>query len=684
MKKELIIEIGVEEIPAQYVKTMAESYKTNAIKMLNELKLEFEDIKVLWTPRRLSLCVKNLVDKQEDEKLLVKGPSVKVAFEQDGKTPTRALAGFLAKNNKSVEDIITNGDYVCLDYVKEGSKAVDVLPSAIQKLILSIYNPNPMRWNSFKMKFIRPIRWILALLDSEVIPVELECVKSSSYTYGHRTLCNRQLLVSSAKDYQKVLENGFVILNQDDRKNLILNQIKLLEKENNFTVEVDESILDEITNIVEYPTCAVGYFEEKYLSLPECVIKCPLKEQQRYFAVYKDGSISNTFVFVRNGGKDFIENVIKGNERVLRPRLADAEFFMANDLKTTLKEKAKGLSNVVFVEKAGSYLVKNERTRKIASLLAKVLDYKEKENEIEITTSLMKADLVSNIVREYTSIQGQLGAIFAEKDGYSKQVALAIKEQYLPAYQGDNLPTSIFSSIISIADKLDNILSLCAVGLKPTSSSDPYGLRRQIIGIFLIALEQKFDLDFDKIIDNLASIYEPYYSKENESTTEFTSFVKEFFEQRLRIFLNEVKKYNATELAQISVKELNIYKSIKKLEMIRKISKTDWFNDFTSIFNRVLKLIKNFDCEKLAFTSGVVDREAEEMFNAFNENKSNILENIEKENYEKAIELIAKCGNKINEFMTKHLALCEDEKKKNNRIIFFNEFCKVCGLILTL
>lgn len=682
-KERLVVEIGVEEIPAQYVKTMAKSFEENAKQTLEEVDLNYESLKVLYTPRRFALIVESLSKKQPDREVFVKGPNKKIAFEADEVTPSKALLGFLNKNNKTVQDVIIEQDYVCLKYKSQGKSALELLPSAIEKLILSIYNPNPMRWNSYKIKFIRPIRWIMSMFGQVLIPVHLECVDSANFTYGQRTLCDKKIEITDSCQYENKLEEAFVIIDQEKRKRCIIKQLDEIEERNGFDIERDNDLLDEITNIVEFPTCAVGKFDEKYLTLPECVIKSPLKEQQRYFAVYKNNKITNYFVFVRNGGYDFIQNVVRGNERVLRPRLEDAEFFFDNDLKSSLEEKSNQLSNVVFVEKAGSYEKKSKRVEAIAKLLTSYLKMGISDDMISTTSKLLKADLISSVVREYTNIQGEVGAIFAEKEGYNIDICTAIKEQYLPNYQGDKLPTTKFSAVISIADKLDTIFSLCAVGLKPTSSSDPYGLRRQILGVFLIALDQEFDIDFDKFIDACINNYEEFIDKE-ESLENLSIFIKAFFRQRLKVFLNEVKNYRPEDIERVAIDELNIYKSIKKLDVIQEISATEWFVSFISVYNRVLKLIKNIDTSNLQYIVGVEDNEAQAMFDVYNNNKSSIINDICDKNYEKAIKSIAHCGNYINQFMVDNLALCEDVKKKNNRLVFFNDFCAICGEILSL
>lgn len=685
-RQSLIFEIGVEEIPSQYVDIMANSLKENSIKLFSDLRLDYNEVKVYYTPRRITLLVDGLIDVQEQLNITVKGPARKIAFLEDG-APSKALQGFLNKNQKNVEDVFflsePKAEYVAVNVVKPGEKTVEILKEGLSKLVSQIYNPNPMRWGDYKIKFIRPIRWLLALYGNQVIPTEIECAKAGNMSYGHRTLANHAINISNAESYLSELSDAFVIVDQNLRKKMILSQIEELEKINGFEVEIDEVLLDEVTNIVEYPTCAVGHFDKKYLSLPECIIKDPLKTQQRYFPVYKDGKITNSFVYTRNGGEYFIENVTRGNERVLRPRLEDAEFFYANDLKTTMQEKANELENVVFVEKGGSYADKAWRIAEIGKRLAVYVGY-DKIDKIEKTAKIMKSDLVSAVVREYTNTQGLVGGVYAAAEGYDHEICEAISEQYLPNFHGDKLPSAKLSAIMSIADKLDSVMCLSSVGLKPGGSGDPYGLRRQTLGIYYIALEKGFDVDFDEFISECAYLYERNLSEENESVDEYVNFIKDFFYQRLKVFLHDEKGFSIDDLEKISVSDLNIYKSVKKAEMIGKICNYQWYLDFLQIFNRIVKLVKGSKDKSGSFNNTVDDENAKQMYYAFNTERESIIESIDSEEYETAIQKIAEIGKVINAFMENNMALCDDDDKRMNRLAFFTDFCDVCGKIIQI
>ena len=685
-KKNYVLELGVEEIPAQYIKRMADSMAENAKLCLDEQHLDFDKVYVLYTPRRLTLFVDGLVSAQPDQTVQVKGPATKIAFNEKGE-PSAALLGFLKKNGCTVEDVrvLSDGknEYTSIEHLEKGKQTVDILGACMEKVILSIYNPNPMRWANFKIKFIRPIRWILSLYGEQAVSVKLECAESSNVTYGHRTLANHGAEVKSADAYIETLRGLYVVVDQNERRQTILDQIAAIEKANDLSVEMDADLLEEINNLVEYPTAALGHFEEEYINLPECVIKSPLKTQQRYFPVYRDGKIVNAFVFVRNGDANYLDNVIAGNERVIRPRLADAKFFFAKDRETTLADKADKLKRVVFVNALGSYADKAQRVIAIATKLAAIVGYADVA-KIKTVGELMKADLVSNLVREYTDTQGLVGGEFARLEHYEEDVCNAIAEQYLPNFAGDTLPGSNLSAVMAIADKMDSVLGLCAADMKPSGSADPYGLRRQVLGIFLIANDRLFDVDMDGFIDVCAPLYAAYVDASGQSMADFVAFVKSFFLQRLKVFLNEQMKYTKDELDVLSLDDLNIYKSIKKANLIRAIADTDWYKDFLQIYKRIQNLIKSAGVTAITRLDGVQDEAAEEMFRAFADRKESIAEGIRSERYEDAIKLIAECSAYVNKFMSENKALSDDADVKNNRLAFFGEFCGLCSQIIKI
>ncbi|WP_163308844.1 glycine--tRNA ligase subunit beta [Dysgonomonas sp. 521] len=686
-KRNFIFEIGVEEIPAQYVTVLSESLRENVSKMFADLKIGYENLDVFHTPRRMVVYVESLNEMQDDIYEKVKGPAKLVAFGSDGKTPSKALEGFLNKQGKKIEDIFfaTQGkdEYVYIESFSRGRLIKDVLSTPLANLVLNIYQPNPMRWSSYAIKFIRPIRWLLALYGKEIIPVNIECAIASNTTKGNRALSDIDITISNADEYFSILKKHGVIVQQKIRKKDILSQIKKIEQEKQISIEVEDKLLFEINNLVENPACALGRFDEEYLSLPESVIKTPMKTQQRYFPVYKNGKIINSFLFVRNGNLEHIENVIKGNERVLKSRLEDAKFFFSEDEKTTLDEKAMRLKDVVFIDKAGNYADKVARMKILAVMLSNHIGYENKE-KIHTVIELMKADLVSSTVREYTEIQGITGSEFAEKEGYPSDICIAIKEQYYPNFSGDKLPSERLSAIVSIADKLDTIMCLNAINIRPSGSADPYGQRRLTLGILLTLLEHNINIDFSLFISQISYLYEAFYLREGELKEDYEDFIKKFFIQRMKNFLSEEKGYSPKILNIISLNEINIYKSVLKAELIKEVGETEWYLSFISVFNRIIKLIKN-NKEDVLFSTDIKDtEEAKLMYDTFSSKRTLIQNEIKENRYKEAIKHIAQCSTIINEFIDNNMVLCENIEKRNNRIAFFRDFCNICGMILRI
>lgn len=683
---DFIFELGIEEIPAQYVKTMADSFCSILKESLDDLHIRYEDLHVFYTPRRLVAYSKNMQDHQDSIEQLIKGPAARVAYEDDGVTPSRALQGFLKKNGKSLESVSIRSDgktdYVFVENIKHGLSVIDALPNTLADVVRRIYQPNPMRWANYKMRFVRPIRWILCMYGNEIVPVTLECATSSNTSIGNRALSDRSIFIPSARDYFHVMEDNHVIVDISRRKAMILQQIESIEASQHVEIEKDPDLLDEICNLVEFPTCGMGHFEKEYLSMPDVIIQTPMKTQQRYFPVYKGGKIHNSFVVVRNGDSSHIDNVIKGNERVLRSRLADAQFFYNEDSKTSLAEKAARLENVVFITNAGTYADKISRVKIIAKRLAQKVGFKN-ETDLELAISLMKADLTSSVVREYTEIQGVMGGVFAQKDGYDREICTAISEQYLPTFYGDKLPSTELSALVSISDKLDTVMSLVAVNLKPTGSADPYGTRRQILGILSTMLAYHFDVNLNSFIEDCSDLYVQMYQAESMAKTEFLSFLSSFFVQRLKVFLIDEKGYAAEDIARISLNTINIYRSISKANAIQNVASTDWYQEFDRIFNRVAKLIKN-NPSTSSFNADISDHDAEKMFNAYFNIRNTIKRNIQSLNYEGAIELVAQFGHEIDSFLSENLALCENPQLRENRIAFFQDFCNLCSEIISI
>ena len=666
-----LLEIGIEEIPAQYVKKMAQSLEANIRKALNENNIQYGDARVYYTPRRLVLLVEEMAKIIAGSVQEVKGPAKKSAFDEQN-NPTRALQGFLAGRKLTLEDTfikdINGVEYIFANQKTEAKNTADVLAGLLPNLVMSVYQPNPMRWNTFSGKYIRPIRWILCFLGTTEIDFELEFVKSGNKTRGHRTLANQEIIVTSVDDYFAKLPSAFVILDQEKRKEIILEQIKKLEQQNNIVVPIDADLLDEIVNLVEYPTAAVGNYDPAFLALPEPIIITPMKDHQRYFPAYQNGKLTDKFVFVRNGNDYCIENVIKGNQRVLSARLKDGEFFYQEDLKTTLAAKAKKLPDVVFQTKLGSYTEKMVRVEEIAKRLNELLKLN-LADKIATVAPLLKADLVSAVVGEFSEIQGIMGAIYAHHDGYENDICRAIAEQYLPRFAGDELPQSDLGAIMAIADKLDSIMGLCAVNLKPTGSQDPFALRRQAIGILATIKAHDFCLNLSAFIKSLAPLYGKFYTAENMNEAEFIDYVLNFFAQRLSIMLNEDMGFGISEVInKIDLSALNMSEIVKKAEAIAALNGDAGFQEMCQVMQRIDKMIAGKTAAEKFDTALIKNADEAAMINLFGLKTDNLKSALNNSDYAAFVAAWRPVLPAINAFFDNNLVMSEDLDERANRI----------------
>ncbi len=649
MNKPLLIEIGVEELPAiPFLNELPNiEKKWSDILEKNRLLCDFD---FFYTPRRLVLWHREFQVAQEDSIVEQFGAPIKIAY-KDG-NPTGAALGFAKKCGVDVSELdkIDQGKGEILYFKQEvkGSLAKDLLNEMINEFIASLNFGKSMRWASRTDSFIRPIRTLSVILGEEIIDAELFGVKSSNFSYAHRMVSYEPFSYSFAGDYFCKLDKNGVILYPDERREKILSQMKDIEQRHNVKIDIDKELLEEIVAITEYPTALIGQFDKEFLELPQEVIVTSMKEHQRYFAVYEDDILTNNFIVVSNAKTNDFGYIISGNEKVLRPRLADAMFFYKNDIKNGLSNE--GLKKVVFVEGIGSTYEKCEREAKIAAYLAETFDLKEKEL-LQRAVMLSKADLMSEMVYEFTELQGLMGYYYAKIAGEDELICLALKEQYLPDGEDSELPSNKFSSIVALSNKLDNLMSLFSVGKIPTGSKDPFALRRAAAGIVKIAMEHKLALDLPKIIDELSVNYKNLDKK----------ILIEFFNERLfKIF-----EVNPTVLkAVLGSGETDIYKISQKLCALNPIVQSDNFKEYVTTFKRVANIIKDIDTSKeLAIDEKLFEtKEETELYVKYNEIS---LKKYEK--YEEELEALFSQKTQLDNFFDNVFVNHDDEKIKTNR-----------------
>ena len=580
MNKPLLIEIGVEELPAiPFLNELPNiEKKWSNILEKNRLLCDFD---FFYTPRRLVLWHREFQLSQEDSTIEQFGAPIKLAY-KDG-IPTGAALGFAKKCGVDVSqlDKIDQGKGEVLYFKQEvsGSKSADLLNDMINEFIASLNFGKSMRWASRKDSFIRPIRSLSIILGEQIVDAELFGVKSSNFSFAHRMVSYEPFTYSFAGDYFCKLDKNGVILYPDERREKILSQMKDIEQRHNVKIDIDKELLEEVVAITEYPTALIGQFDIEFLELPEEVIVTSMKEHQRYFAVYKNDKLTNNFIVVSNSKTNDFGFIISGNEKVLRPRLADAMFFYKNDIKNGLSNER--LKKLVFVEGLGSMYEKCEREAKIASYLADIFKVEEKEL-LQKAVMLSKADLMSEMVYEFTELQGLMGYYYAKIANEDELVSTSLKEQYLPDGEDSELPSNVFSSIVALSNKIDNLMALFSIGKIPTGSKDPFALRRAAAGIVKIAMEHKLSIDLSKIIDELASSYKNLDKKA----------LIEFFNERLfKIF-----EVNPTVLkAVLGSGETDIYKISQKLCALNPIVQSDNFKEYVATFKRVANIIKDID-----------------------------------------------------------------------------------------
>ena len=546
MAKDLLLEIGTEEVPAHVMPGVLAQLKERAEKAFQENRIAFASVRTLGTPRRMALLVKDLAEKQADVTSENRGPSVKIAFDADGK-PTKAAQGFARGQHVAPEDLVEKDGYVYAVVHETGKETAELLKTLLPELICALSFPNNMRWGSLEFKFIRPIRWLVALFDSEVIPFEVANVTSGRVSRGHRFLSQGDFSIAKADDYEKDCEAQYIIVDPEKRKAMIRAQIEAVAKENGGRAEITDDLLEEVLYLVEYPTALCGRFEEKYLQLPPEAVITPMRDHQRYFPVKDDaGKLLPLFITVRNGGKEYLETVQHGNERVLRARLADAQFFFDEDRKKSLEEHRDKLKTVVFQQGLGTMYEKTERLAQLADFIADEIGADEKAHKHARRAALLsKADLVTGMVTEFTELQGIMGREYAKLDGECDKVAIAIDEHYMPRFAGDAQPQTTAGRIVSTADKIDTIVGTFHLGKIPTGSQDPFALRRQALGLVHMVIEAKYHLSISRLVAKAMNLYG---ITEAEERAKMQADVAEFLRLRLRNVLEaEQIRYDAAD-----------------------------------------------------------------------------------------------------------------------------------------
>lgn len=698
--EKLLFEIGTEEIPAKFMPGILKQLKELAAAKMQELRIPFEDITVYGTPRRMAFIAGGVAETQADVVVEAKGPSVKIAYVSGA--PSKAAQGFARGQGVDVKDLVVRDNYVYAVKHLAGQPVVELLPGLLMDILTSLSFPKTMRWADYEFRFVRPIRWMVALFGDQIIPVEICGVKSGKFSMGHRFMqqslkaaAESQGLLSaalskvgnkvystlagvkgaveipSAGDYKKVMYDNFVMVDQDERRALILQQIKDLAAQNGGEAEINEDLLEEVNYLVEWPTALCGKFEEKFLSLPkECIIT-PMREHQRYFPVLdEDGNLLNKFITVRNGGSEHLDIVTHGNERVLRARLSDAEFFFNEDRATKLEDRLEKLKTVSFQEGLGNMYDKSERLVKMAEMLRFAINTPVDEEELRRCALLCKTDLVTGMVIEFTELQGVMGREYALLDGEKPEVATGIFEHYLPRFAGDALPATTIGRIVGIGDKLDNICATFSRGLAPTGSQDPYALRRQALGVINILLDANYHISLAKIIAGTLYLLDI----KPEETGKLVPQIMEFFKQRLRnLLMDQGIRYDVIDAVFADKRNDDVVDLAARCKALAAYVEAGNAEPLVQVSVRVSNLCKKI--EKEVAISGALFKDESE--NKLHEVVAAVSKEIIPEIVLYDYAAVLKAGEKViepvNAFFDNVMVMDEDENVKNNRLAMLEE-----------
>lgn len=698
--EKLLFEIGTEEIPAKFMPGILKQLKELAAAKMQELRIPFEDITVYGTPRRMAFIAGGVAETQADVVVEAKGPSVKIAYVSGA--PSKAAQGFARGQGVDVKDLVVRDNYVYAVKHLAGQPVVELLPGLLMDILTSLSFPKTMRWADYEFRFVRPIRWMVALFGDQIIPVEICGVKSGKFSMGHRFMqqslkaaAESQGLLSaalskvgnkvysalagvkgaveipSAGDYKKVMYDNFVMVDQDERRALILQQIKDLAAQNGGEAEINEDLLEEVNYLVEWPTALCGKFEEKFLSLPkECIIT-PMREHQRYFPVLdEDGNLLNKFITVRNGGSEHLDIVTHGNERVLRARLSDAEFFFNEDRATKLEDRLEKLKTVSFQEGLGNMYDKSERLVKMAEMLRFAINTPVDEEELRRCALLCKTDLVTGMVIEFTELQGVMGREYALLDGEKPEVATGIFEHYLPRFAGDALPATTIGRIVGIGDKLDNICATFSRGLAPTGSQDPYALRRQALGVINILLDANYHISLAKIIAGTLYLLDI----KPEETGKLVPQIMEFFKQRLRnLLMDQGIRYDVIDAVFADKRNDDMVDLAVRCKALAAYVEAGNAEPLVQVSVRVSNLCKKI--EKEVAISGALFKDESE--NKLHEVVAAVSKEIIPEIVLYDYAAVLKAGEKViepvNTFFDNVMVMDENENVKNNRLAMLEE-----------
>ena len=669
MHKDILLEIGTEEIPARFIPAAITGIKDTSERLLQENRIHYKDITVYGTPRRLALIVREAEEIQEDIVIEVSGPPKSAAYGADG-TPTKAAVGFAKSQGIDISQLkirhTDKGEYLFAEKHENGKKTKDVLPLLLQNLLSSIVFPKSMRWNDTRVRFARPLRWLLSIYGAEVIELNFAGVSSGRISYGHHFMSPQSFVINSPDDYINSLKERLVIADQSERRKIVQEQLKAISHEKGGRVIPDEELLKEVAYLTEYPVAVCGRFDDCFLSLPKDVLATVLREHQRSFLIEKErGESLPYFITVSNTMPKDLDVIRSGYERVVRARLSDAKFFFDADSKVRLEDRSVKLEKVVFMAKLGTMSEKVVRLKSSVGLLSELFEMTEIAPVAERSAELSKADLMTDMVGEFPELQGVMGREYALRQGEKSEVAMAIFEHYLPRFSGDMLPATKAGKILAVAEKMDNIAGCFGTGNVPTGSNDPYALRRQAIGILHILIKGGHHVSLKRVAEVSLSAYKGII--EEAKYDDIITNIIEFFRERLStLVVTEGYRYDCVR-AVISTDLDDPYDAFLRITALDRYRIKPEFDALTVSFKRVMNIIPP-DFMSVFKEDLLKEDEEKGLYEAYRaaEEKAMLAKKVY--NYWGAFSAIAELKLKVDLFFDKVLVMDKDINLRNNRI----------------
>lgn len=661
-----LVEIGTEELPYKFIPSAMKQLSENISKSLEDNRITFSDIKTYGTPRRLTVFVEGISESQPDIIKKIKGPPATACYDADGNL-TKAAEGFAKKQGISTDlfykESVADIEYVFVDIHDKGRTTSEVLSEIIPAQILKLQGSHFMRWGDLEIKFSRPIRWIVSILDENEVKFAVGNVESSRTSRGHRFYGKKEVKITSIDKYFDILESANVIVDPAKRKEIIVAKATETAEKAGGKVHIDSGLLDEVTFITEWPVPVLGEFAEKYLEVPKDVTVTVMASHQRYFPVLKKDSdeLLNCFITMSNQGEECVDNIKCGNERVIKARLDDAIFFYREDNKKTLVSRLEDLKGVTFQRGLGTMFDKTNRIVEISAYIAEKLSLSaEKIADVKRAASLTKADLVTNLVREFTELQGVIGSQYAKLNGEKPEVSGAVREHYMPLSSDGELAETLLGQITGIADKIDTICGVFSLGKAPTGSADPLGLRRAALGC-ITTLIRKADFNID--ISDLVRFAIEIQPIEIENKVALSSDICEFITQRLRIYLNDSYKYDVVDAVLACKNPLADLKDVVgRTEVLSRLVQSADYNEFHDAANRILRIAKSDDISLDVNNSLFVEDAETQLWNCAKCFVGTTL------SYEELVKAFRNCVPAITSFFDNVLVMDEDEKIRNNRL----------------